>query len=478
MTGEAEGPRRRATRSVRRGGLVFLGAALVYGAGTHARVFSAGNDASRWAQVEALVDYGSASIERSRFRGTVDRVRLDGREYSNKPPLLAFAGAALYAPLSAATGWRLGDPATGGRVIWLLTLLLVGLPAAATVARFDGALSREPGLAPGARTLLTLALGAGTLLASFSGTFNNHVPAALLLLLAALAARDGRPLACGAAAGLAAAVDLLPGAGLAPFLLGALASGPRPRRTAARFFAGGSIGAALFVAANLATTGSPLPPKFVAGAVDLSAQAGPSVAGVVLPQGRFYGLEILFGGHGLLAVSPVLLVGLAGLMRALHRPVSGTPRFWRWLAAGILFQVVAHALLAGSYGGWSYGYRYLIPIQPLLLLTAPAVLAARPGRLALAAALPPSILFAALGAFHPWPPAYEQGTAGDPVARLVRNPVGGNAAAWLALHQPDGALARGMGECFVAPDPAVRRRYFRLFFGSKGDLAAMRRFTP
>lgn len=120
--------------------LVFCLALALYAATTHSRVFSAGNDASRWAQVEALVDHGSASIERSRFRGTVDRVLIGGREYSNKPPLLALAGAALYAPLRALTGWRLADPATGGRMIWLLTLLLIGVPAAATAMLFGAAL--------------------------------------------------------------------------------------------------------------------------------------------------------------------------------------------------------------------------------------------------------------------------------------------------------------------------------------------------
>ena len=101
----------------RRAVAIFVLAAAAYGAGTHAGVFSAGNDASRWAQVEALVDYGTPSIESSRFRATVDRVLLDGREYSNKPPLLAFTAAALYAPLRAVTGWRLADPRSGGRVI-------------------------------------------------------------------------------------------------------------------------------------------------------------------------------------------------------------------------------------------------------------------------------------------------------------------------------------------------------------------------
>lgn len=400
----------------------------------------------------------------------------DGRELSNKPPLMAFAGAALYAPLRAATGWRLADPRTGGRAIWTLTVLLVGVPAAATVALFARAVARDRALGPRARSLLVVALGAGTLVASFSGTLNNHVPAALGVLAGVLAALDGRGGRAGLWLGLAAAIDLLPGAGFVPVAFALLLAAPDRGRALARFAGGLAVGATLFAAANVATAGSPLPPKMLPGAVDLSAQAGPAVAGVVLPQSPFYALELLFGGHGLFAVSPVLLVGAVGLALAVRRPPFGPRRFWAWLAAGIVVQFAGHALVAGSYGGWSYGYRYLIPIQPLLLLAAPAALAARAGRPALAALLPPSLVFAALGAFHPWPPAFEQATAGDPVATLVTNPIGGNAAAWLERTLPGSAAARAAGEIFVDRDPELRRRYYRLFFGSKGDFAALQRF--
>ena len=136
-----------------------------------------------------------------------------------------------------------------------------------------------------------------------------------------------------------------------------------------------------------------------------------------------------------------------------------------------------HAMLAGSYGGWSYGFRYLLPIQALLLLPAAAALSGA-RRALLLALLPVSVLFAALGAYHPWPPAFEQESHRQPVASLVRNPVGGNAAAWAAANLPESALARSLGERFVSRDPAERRRYFALFFGSKGDLATLRRFAP
>lgn len=457
--------------------LIFVLACLVYGGTTHRRVFVAGNDASRWAQIDSIVDHGRTDLGASRFRATVDRVRIDGKEYSNKPPVLALAGAAIYAGLQALVGWRL-DGAGAGAVLWTVTFLLVGLPTALLVVAFRRATDRFPDTSQAGRRLLTLALGVGTLLFSFAGTFNNHSLPAALLFGAFLAALSGRAALSGAACGVAGAIDLLSGFGLAPFVLMALPGRRVPRPAAAlRFAAGLGAGLVLMAASNLYVFGSPWPPKLVPGAVDLSAQAGPSLGGVVLPESWSYPLEILLGGHGLFFVSPVLLVGAAGLVAcARQRPVRER-RAWIALAVGLGGQWLGHALLAGSYGGWSYGYRYLLPIQALLLLPAAAHLSGA-RRAALLALLPISTLFAALGAYHPWPPAYEQASHADPVASLVTNPVGGNAAAWAAEHLPDSSLARGLGERFVSASAAERGRYFALFFGSKGDLETMRRFAP
>ncbi len=457
--------------------LVFGLALLVYGATTHRRVFAAGNDASRWAQIESLVDHGRSDLGASRFRATVDRVLIDGREYSNKPPALALAGAGIYAVLRAATGWRLAGPGAGA-VLWSVTLLLVGAPTALLVACFRAATDRFDALDLAGRRLLTLALGCGTLLFSFAGTFNNHSLAAALLFVAFLAVLDGRAGLAGVTAGLAAAVDLLPGLGLAPFLLAGLPARRGPgRRGALRFAVGFAPGIALLVASNLYVVGSPWPPKLVPGAVDLAAQAGPSAAGVVLPESWTYPFETLFGGHGLFFVSPVLLLGVAGLWACCRRAPCGDRRTWVALAAGLVVQWAGHALVAGSFGGWSYGFRYLLPVHALLLLPAAGALAGVK-RALFVGLLPLSVLFAALGAYHPWPPAFEQESHQHPVASLVRNPVGGNAAAWAAVNAPDAPLGQWLGERFVSPDEAERRRYFALFFGSKGDLASMRNFAP
>jgi hypothetical protein len=87
-----------------------------------------------------------------------------------------------------------------------------------------------------------------------------------------------------------------------------------------------------------------------------------------------------------------------------------------------------------------------------------------------------SILLALLGAYHPWPPAYEQEANKDPIASLVTNPLGGNAAAFLAEHAPDSRVTEALGSRFISRSKRERDRYLAYFFWSKGDEALTERF--
>jgi hypothetical protein len=50
------------------------------------RVFLAGNDSSCYAQIEALVYYHQTNINESKYNWTIDRVTIDEKDNSNKPP--------------------------------------------------------------------------------------------------------------------------------------------------------------------------------------------------------------------------------------------------------------------------------------------------------------------------------------------------------------------------------------------------------
>jgi hypothetical protein len=63
------------------------------------------NDATRLATVESLVDHHTLSIDSSIFTPlTLDKIRVDGQFYSDKPPVPAFWQAVLYAILQCCFG--------------------------------------------------------------------------------------------------------------------------------------------------------------------------------------------------------------------------------------------------------------------------------------------------------------------------------------------------------------------------------------
>src|SRR5947209_4079540 len=107
------------------------------------------NDGSRLATVEALVDHGTWSIGDSVFvrpaaeagvyppddpaldYGTLDKLLIDGRYYSDKSPVPAVFMAGEYAVLKAITGWTAA--AKPARFCWCLCLLPSGLPGSSHI---------------------------------------------------------------------------------------------------------------------------------------------------------------------------------------------------------------------------------------------------------------------------------------------------------------------------------------------------------
>lgn len=428
---------------------------------THGAVFLAGNDASRFAQIEALVDGGHSFINDSKYAWTVDRVTLGGKDYSNKPPLLSVLGAGLYLLLHKA---GLTFAAHEAATVWLLTFALTALPTAWLAASFFAALALHEPISFRVKCLATAALAAGTVLTSFAGTLNNHCVTAALLFAAFRASLEGSGVKAGLWTALAACIDIVPGVLFVPVFAFLLFP---ERRALARFGALLLLGAALFVALDFAIVGHPLPPKMVPGAVDHSSQFASSVAGVLLPETWTYPFACLFGWHGFFTVSPVLLFGVLGLAQALKTEAPLPRSRCLALVAALAAMIAGHVLFVGSYGGWSYGFRYLIPIIPMILFFSPPAIA-RHERV-FGAVLAVSVLFALIGAYNPWPPAYEQERNKNEVAALVNNPIGGNASAFMQEHFPGAGLTRTMKALFISPSKPEQARYLALFYLDKRD---------
>jgi hypothetical protein len=235
--------------NVTRRGDRLLGALLALGAAAAAVASSvpyAGspNDGSRLATVEALVDYHTLAIDRSIFvtppplsapretlpyppggkklweTGTVDKLRVNGHFYSDKPPVPALFLAGLYQLLQWTTGLKAAE-----RTDLFCGAMAVGSSGLAYVLAVWGTfqlglavrLGRWPAL------LLALSLGLSTVAAVYVCQVNNHILqlglAVLLFWQAARLAEEAgdergawRPALIGALAGLGYAVELASGA--------------------------------------------------------------------------------------------------------------------------------------------------------------------------------------------------------------------------------------------------------------------------
>lgn len=153
----------------------------------HTPFFSA-NDRSRWSTISALVDYGTHEIDQVRRRPgwkTIDMVRhanADGnmRYYSSKPPLMAVMLAPQYWTIRQLTGATFAErPFFVARAMLLLThlplLLLYFWLLERMIERY--------GATDFGRIFTYLAAVFATFLTTFSNTLNNHLPAAVCVLL-------------------------------------------------------------------------------------------------------------------------------------------------------------------------------------------------------------------------------------------------------------------------------------------------------
>ncbi len=347
-----------------------------------------GNVWSRYMTVESLVERGTPAIERSPLlgpSGSPDVVKVGGHIYSDKPPVLSALAAVVYAPLSW-SGWRFsGSPTQFVRVNLVLVAVVVGLTSALAVVAMR-LLLQCVDLSRGVADLLALVLGFGSQLFSYAVTFNNHSVAAGLITsafaLIALERPDARRLrlrrgVAGLLAGLAATIDLP--AGCASVLVLALWLGARTRRVPIVFLSMAALPLLLHAGLQLASTGSPLPVEMTPGAFDFEGSYWKTEAGrarETVPRWR-WGVELLVGPQGWWTVTPLVAVGVVGMVRIVLR--QGDPL--RPLAAAtgaVVFMLLGYytwGVRRIDFAGLSFGTRHMLAVSPLCLVFSVAWLA-------------------------------------------------------------------------------------------------------
>ncbi len=332
-----------------------------------------GNTASRLATVESLVHRGTFDISDSPFlEETVDYVRLDGRALSSKPPLLSLAAAGLYAPLHAA-GLDLHDDV---EIVHRVLVFALGTIPHALLLLAAFLWLRLVSRDPWARGWTFVMLCFGFLGAGYATTLNNHSPAAACcvgaLYFATKVHRAEAPAprdlaAAGLCLGLAPTLDFL----TAPLVLGFAAMLLRraPKQALAIALPAALVPLAAHLVATYLATGSPLP---VYARADLYQFEGgywtaPRDLDALDEPKWLYAFHLLLGHHGLFLLTPILAYGLWQVFLQLR------DRLPLWREASIT--LVGLVLIGGAmivrtpnYGGACVGFRWLIPVMPLLIL--------------------------------------------------------------------------------------------------------------
>ena len=416
----------------------------------------AGNESTRFATIRAVAEQNTFAIDGKVFR-SVDRVIRDGKVYSDKPPLLPLLlGGVCKIPV-VLFGWSFEEQY--GLLIYLVNFLCFTGINLAIFCWFYRRLRRVRGTLY-ARWLWAFSLCAGSWLLSYSVTINNHTPAALLLLLWFLlleevcrARRPGYALSAGLAAGLAFTMEIPVGVIIGLAGLPAVFQTTRETRNwrlGAAYCLGGAAAAALFPVVNYLAFGTILP-LYLAG------------SGTYQPGAAFhfevgYWWETLFGRRGLFSYQPLVLGALPALLwwRGLTRPEKA-------LAGGCGAVIMFYLTFTNEYGGWAYGFRYLVAVLPGLWF-----LAARRwlpvcrgiGRQAVLTVLAGiGFCTALVGSYNPFCSGYE-GYRSPPgtIDHEVRNSFTANLLAASFERDPDGGLT-GMLFRFYGEPVALRYLY-------------------
>jgi hypothetical protein len=407
------------------------GALLLYGALT-LHCSDSWNDLSRMAAIQSLVERNDWRIAPSDFTPlTFDKVFIKGHYYSDKTPTLTWFAAGAYVVLRNGFGVELRpctttDVPTG---YYWLTVLFMNTTAVALLIVFLVTL-RQLGLGWWSALGLTLLLAVGTEIFAYSLVFNHHLPSAAAVFgsLAVMIhiRRHAAPhrrlwlIVGGGLAGLAATFDLLAGIVVAGLFVMALI---RFRRDALYFALGAVLPVALMLILDYQMIENLLPPYMYPNAYKYPGSRLANTVAGNRPSDTpgLYAFQMLVGNHGLLAYSPILLLGLAGVVAVIRNrqhPLWMEACVTAASAIGLIGYLVTNTY---NFGGTAYGQRWLLVLVPNLMLFGAFALpsAGLKGRarvrwgatvLLLVAAAGLSLGSAFQGALRPWhftqPPLY------------------------------------------------------------------------
>jgi tetratricopeptide (TPR) repeat protein len=369
------------------------------------------NDAARMATIQAMVEHHTMALDNTILKSDVDIMVRNGHRYSDKPPLLQGLGAVVYWPLYQA-GLRFSNHYN--LVYFILAFILSGIPYI-LLCGFTFILIRKLAFSQTAAWAGWGIMLAGTIIFPYAMTFNNHLLAALMILLAV-----GLYLSLGPDnenkgritwIGFCAAAGMfleLPTGGLNFLGLGLLLGMKNPRRLI-YYFAGAFLPVITHFSLNYWQTGDLIPAYLHKSFYQFQG----SYWGGDLGHKRLFGKTIFsqfwhmaFGYRGIFLFSPILLGGLWEMGKYSLKK-RNTLQGIAILGIVLVFGTMAsYAVQISDLGGGSYGLRWVIPALPILIFFSALWFSRLPGKLKIAGGVClflPSVLISSIGVYNPWP---------------------------------------------------------------------------
>jgi len=346
------------------------------------------NTDSRLATIECLAHYGTFHIDRSRYVGTIDKVRLDGHFISTKPPLISAAAALAYRVRAELTGRTFANDEEGS--IRLVSVVTGVAPYMIMLFYFLAALAATVRRPP-AMVLGLLAITIGNIGMGYATGISNHVPAALAVMGAfyhGLRARRSGTAAhhwmlAGLWTGLIAVFDIALAPVAVVFLVCLVAvDWRRALGLAVPCFA---VPLASHLVLSHAITGSFMPVygrrelydypgSFWKPLLDAGGKASPELLRQMGLEGArdpklLYFFHLLLGHHGFFAMTPLLALGLWQAVRCV-RERCVLSREALAVLAGAALTLLLIVIRSRNYGGVCVGLRWMVGVMPLFFLFA------------------------------------------------------------------------------------------------------------
>ena len=350
----------------------------------HSPMFSA-NDRSRWCTVWSLVERGTYQIDeiiQQRGWNTIDKGRFQDHFYSSKPPFLSTIVAGIYWTVKRTTGLDLVE--NTHETVQVILLIINWLPWIIALALL-AAIGERYARSDWSRMYLIVASAGGTFLTTFLTTFNNHTIAACSVVFALYSilriVNDGQHagwrFAMAGFWGAFATCCEIPAALFGLALFAALIR-RSPAQTFRWFIPAALVPLAFFFYTNWLCTGSIKPfyanfgsandtfYKYVYDGVP-SYWMNPSAQDVGETSAWTYLFHCTLGHHGILSLSPMFLLTVAGWSQLRKQfPLRLVCGWSLILTAGVLafylWQTKSY-----NYGGNTSGLRWAFWLIPLWL---------------------------------------------------------------------------------------------------------------